>query len=65
MSGLLVAGISNSLIFWIDEIIETPMGDVAEETVKPLGVYTSCLFTTHRDFRSPRRVVGLLIRLTD
>jgi hypothetical protein len=50
-SGLPVRGIGDSLIFWIDEIIETSMGDVTEKTAQFFGAYT--LHSTHRDFRNP------------
>ena len=55
--------VGNPLIFWIYEIIKSSMCYVTEKTAKSFG--TNTLYPTHRDFRSPRRVVVQCIRLTD
>ena len=47
----------------IYKITKTSVCYVTEKAAKPFG--TNTLGPTHRDFRSPRRVVVLYIRLTD
>jgi hypothetical protein len=46
-----------------DMLSEADVPRSAEAAAKPFG--TNTLYPTHRDFRSPRRVVVLCIRLTD